>query len=187
MSRACAACGAEHESGARFCSACAAPLWRLCPACGAESHAGAHFCATCGFALVEGARRAEAIVDGTDERRVVTVLFADLAGSTALGERLDPEDVRAVQGELFSLVNDEVDRFGGITEKFVGDAVLAVFGVPRSHEDDPERAMRAALAIADAFEPFAARIRELYSAEVGLRIGVNTGDVVAGREAVGTG
>ncbi len=117
----------------------------------------------------------------------MTVLFADLAGSTALGERLDPEDVRAVQAELFSLVNDEVVRFGGVTEKFVGDAVLAVFGVPQSHEDDPERAIRAALAIAEAFEPFAARIRDVHSADVGLRIGVNTGEVVAGREASARG
>ncbi|MGZ8693160.1 MAG: AAA family ATPase [Gaiellaceae bacterium] len=187
MSRACAACGAEHESGARFCSTCGASLWRVCPACGAEDHAAAAFCSTCGFALVEGARRAGAIVEGTDERRVVTVLFADLAGSTALGERLDPEDVREVQGELYSLVNDVVDRFGGITEKFVGDAVLAVFGAPQSHEDDPERAVRAALAIAEAFEPFARRVRELHAAEVGLRIGVNTGEVVAGREASARG
>ena len=187
MSRACAACGAEHEPSARFCSTCGAPLWRVCPACGAEDHVAAAFCSTCGFALVEGARRAEAIVEGTDERRVVTVLFADLAGSTALGERLDPEDVREVQGELYSLVNDAVDRFGGITEKFVGDAVLAVFGAPQSHEDDPERAIRAALAISEAFEPFARRVRELHTAEVGLRIGINTGEVVAGREASARG
>ena len=187
MSRACAGCGAEHESSARFCSTCGASLWRVCPACGAEAHVAAAFCSTCGFALVEGARRAEAIVEGTDERRVVTVLFADLAGSTALGERLDPEDVREVQGELYSLVNDAVDRFGGITEKFVGDAVLAVFGAPQSHEDDPERAIRAALAISEAFEPFARRVRELHAAEVGLRIGINTGEVVAGREASARG
>ena len=83
------------------------------------------------------------------------MLFADLAGSTALGERLDPEDVRALQGELFALVNAEVERFGGMTEKFVGDAVLAVFGIPQAHEDDPERAVRAALAVRDAFAAFA--------------------------------
>ncbi len=122
-----------------------------------------------------------------EERRVVTVLFADLAGSTALGERIEPEDVRALQGELFELVNGEVERHGGLSEKFVGDAVLAVFGVPQTHEDDAERAVRAALAIRDAFPTFAARLAERHGGEVGLRIGVNTGEVIAGREAAARG
>ena len=122
-----------------------------------------------------------------EERRVVTVLFADLAGSTALGERIEPEDVRALQGELFELVNGEVERHGGLSEKFVGDAVLAVFGVPQTHEDDAERAVRAALAIRDAFPSFAARVAERHGGEVGLRIGVNTGEVIAGREAAARG
>ena len=85
----------------------------------------------------------------------MTVLFADLAGSTALGSRIDPEELRVIQGELFELVNAEVERFGGLSEKFVGDAVLAVFGVPLAHDDDAERAVRAALAVRDAF----ARVR----------------------------
>jgi class 3 adenylate cyclase len=118
---------------------------------------------------------------------VVTVLFADLAGSTALGERIEPEDVRALQGALFDLVNAEVERFGGVSEKFVGDAVLAVFGVPQTHEDDAERAVRAALAIRDAFPAFGARVGNRHGAEVGLRIGVNTGDVISGREAAARG
>src|SRR5213592_1211556 len=135
MALVCASCGAEHAPGARFCSECGAPLQRTCPACGFEQRAG------------------EAS-DDRQERRVVTVLFADLAGSTALGERLDPEDVRELQGELFELINAEVERFGGTTEKFAGDAVLAVFGIPRTHEDDPERAVRAALAVRDRFDSF---------------------------------
>ena len=93
-------------------------------------------------------RGAAAVADERQERRIVTVLFADLAGSTALGEQLDPEDVRDLQGELFELAAREVERFGGTTEKFVGDAILAVFGIPHAHEDDPERAVRAALAVA---------------------------------------
>ena len=121
------------------------------------------------------------------ERRVVTILFADLAGSTALGERLDPEDVRALQTELFRLANLEVERFGGITEKFVGDAILAVFGIPQAHEDDAERAVRAGLAIQQRFGSFAARVSDAHAAEVGLRIGIATGEVVAGREAAARG
>jgi class 3 adenylate cyclase/tetratricopeptide (TPR) repeat protein/ABC-type uncharacterized transport system YnjBCD ATPase subunit len=126
-------------------------------------------------------------LDERQERRVVTVLFADLAGSTELGERLDPEDVRELQARLFGLVNAEVERFGGVTEKFVGDAVLAVFGIPRAHEDDAERAVRAALATQGAFAAFASAVAERYGAAVGLRIGVNTGEVVAGREAAARG
>ena len=117
----------------------------------------------------------------------MTVLFADLAGSTALGERLDPEDVRELQGELFDLINTEVERFGGTTEKFAGDAVLAVFGIPQAHEDDAERAVRAALAVRDAFGSFTERVLDRHDAEVGLRIGVNTGEVVSGREAAARG
>jgi class 3 adenylate cyclase/tetratricopeptide (TPR) repeat protein len=115
------------------------------------------------------------------------VLFADLAGSTALGDKLDPEDVRDLQRDLFAVLHTEVERFGGTTEKFVGDAILAVFGIPQTHEDDPERAVRAALAAHDRFTAFADGVRTRYGAEVGLRIGVNTGEVVAGREAAARG
>jgi class 3 adenylate cyclase/tetratricopeptide (TPR) repeat protein len=181
----CASCGAEQPAEARFCSSCGAALYIACPNCGAEQAANASFCATCGYALNDDARATGA--DDRQERRVVTILFADLAGSTALGEQLDPEDVRDLQGNLFELVNGEVERFGGTTEKFVGDAVLAVFGIPRAHEDDPERAVRAGLAAQERFESFAGDVRERFGGDVGLRIGVNTGEVVAGREAAARG
>jgi class 3 adenylate cyclase/tetratricopeptide (TPR) repeat protein len=187
MGLVCASCGAQNASGARFCSECGAALLRTCPACGFEQPAGATFCSNCGVALREDARRAAEATDEREERRVVTVLFADLAGSTALGEQLDPEDVRQLQGELFELINAEVERFGGTTEKFAGDAVLAVFGIPQAHEDDPERAVRAALAVRESFVSFTERVQGRHGADVGLRIGVNTGEVVAGREAAARG
>ncbi len=171
---------------ARFCQVCGTSLWTACAACGVEQSAAAAFCSSCGAALKGGVRRAGGLSEH-EERRVVTVLFADLAGSTALGERLEPEDVRTVQGELFELVNTEVERFGGISEKFVGDAVLAVFGVPKTHEDDAERAVRAALAIQDRFPDFGASVDERFGGEIGLRIGVNTGEVISGREAAARG
>ena len=115
------------------------------------------------------------------------MLFADLAGSTALGGQLDPEEVRELQGELFRVLHTEVERFGGTTQKFIGHAILAVFGIPQTHEDDPERAIRAALAAHEEFTAFADRVRANYCAEVGLRIGVNTGEVVAGRAAAARG
>jgi len=181
----CASCGSEQPAEARFCSSCGAALYVACPNCGVEQAASASFCASCGYALGDDARAAG--VDDRQERRVVTILFADLAGSTALGEQLDPEDVRDLQGNLFELVNGEVERFGGTTEKFVGDAVLAVFGIPRAHEDDPERAVRAGLAAQQRFESFAGNVRARFRSDVGLRIGVNTGEVVAGREAAARG
>lgn len=187
MNLVCVSCGAEHSASARFCSECGAPLNRVCPSCGIEQPATAAFCAACGIALQDDARRARGTADDRQERRVVTVLFADLAGSTALGETLDPEDVRELQGDLFDLINTEVERFGGTTEKFAGDAVLAVFGIPSAHEDDPERAVRAALAVQDSFGSFMARVQGQHGADVGLRIGVNTGEVVAGREAAARG
>jgi class 3 adenylate cyclase/tetratricopeptide (TPR) repeat protein len=183
----CPACGAAEQATARFCSACGTSLQLVCPSCGETQPASSSFCATCGSALRGDPASRTAAVDERQERRVVSILFADLAGSTALGERLDPEDVREIQGGLFETVNAEVERFGGVTEKFVGDAVLAVFGIPRAHEDDPERAVRAGLAAQAAFASFAATIADRYGVEVGLRIGINTGDVVAGRQGAARG
>jgi class 3 adenylate cyclase/tetratricopeptide (TPR) repeat protein len=182
----CASCGSEQPASARFCSTCGAALVRLCPACGTEAPASAAFCSACGTPLQEGLGRARAL-DEHEERRVVSVLFADLAGSTALGSRVDPEELRTIQGELFELVNAEVERFGGISEKFVGDAVLAVFGVPLAHDDDAERAVRAALAVRSGFPDLARGVRDRHGVDLGLRIGVNTGEVVAGREAAARG
>jgi class 3 adenylate cyclase len=184
---ACLSCGAAHPAGARFCSSCGAALQQTCRGCGAEQPAAAAFCSVCGIALREDARRAADSAGERRERRVVTVLFADLAGSTALAERLDAEELRELQGELFELVDSEVEKFGGTSEKFVGDAVLAVFGIPQAHEDDPERAVRAALAAQASFAAFAARVRARHDSVIGLRVGVNTGEVVAGREAAARG
>ncbi len=186
MAATCVSCGSEVPVDGRFCPTCGASLRTECPACGSDQSASAAFCSSCGTALQAGARRASVVPD-QEERRVVSILFADLAGSTALGERLDPEDVRTLQGDLFELVNAEVERYGGVTEKFVGDAILAVFGIPQAHEDDAERAVRAAIAIRDSFGGFAARVGAEHGGEVGLRIGVNTGEVIAGREAAARG
>src|SRR6185312_3708724 len=164
MTLGCPSCGAAFAPDDRFCSSCGASLRMTCPSCGSDQSLAATFCSACGTAL----RQEPEAVDDRQERRVVTVLFADLAGSTALGERLDPEDVRELQGELFDLINAEVERYGGTTEKFAGDAVLAVFGIPQAHEDDPERAVRAALAAQERFVSFTERVHGRHGAEVGL-------------------
>jgi class 3 adenylate cyclase len=134
----------------------------VCPSCGQENLPRAKFCSECGvgFAAPTAPR---------EERKVVTVLFADLVGFTARAEQLDPEDVRSVLAPYYARLRGELERFGGTVEKFIGDAVMAVFGAPVTHEDDPERAVRAALAIRDW-------AREESSVEV--RIGVNTGEAL---------
>src|SRR5436309_7527466 len=113
-----------------------------CASCGRENPSDSRFCNGCGAPLEPAPARRE-------ERKVVTVLFADLVGFTARAERLDPEDVRALLAPYWQHLRDELERYGGTVEKFIGDAVMALFGAPVAHEDDPERAVRAALAIRD--------------------------------------
>src|SRR5262245_16011245 len=119
-------------------------------------------------------------VESAADRRPVTVLFADLAGFTTLGERLDPEEVRTLQGELFAEMAGVIKRFDGFVEKFVGDAVMAVFGAPVAHEDDPERALHAALAMHERVSGLSARWERRVGAPLRLHVGVHTGPGVAG-------
>jgi len=118
------------------------------------------------------------------ERRIVTVLFADLVGFTSLSERLDPEDVATVQDAYFGAVRETIGRYGGQLEKFIGDAAMAVFGLPRSRDDDSERAVRAGLALISAIEQLAVRVG-LEEGDLRLRVGVNTGEVVHGEAGPG--
>ena len=145
-----------------------------CPVCGTKNPDSARFCMACGTPLA--AQQA----GGREERKVVTVFFADLVGFTGRAEQLDPEDVRAMLSPYYARVRSEIERFGGTVEKFIGDAVMAVFGAPVSHEDDPERAVRAALAAREA-------VQELNEANPALdlhvRIAVNTGDAVVALDA----
>jgi class 3 adenylate cyclase/tetratricopeptide (TPR) repeat protein len=145
----------------------------VCPACGRENPDDGRFCGACATPLAAAAAPRE-------ERKVVTVVFADLVGSTARAERLDPEDVRAVLAPYHARLRHELERFGGTVEKFIGDAVVAVFGAPVVHEDDPERAVRAALAVQEA-------ITELNDADPSLalqvRVGVNTGEALVALDA----
>src|SRR5918912_1304030 len=115
----------------------------VCPSCGHENEPSAKFCSECGTKLAAEAAPART------ERKVLTVLFADLVGFTAQAERLDPEDVQAILRPYHERLRHELERFGGTVEKFIGDAVMALFGAPTAHEDDPERAVRAGLAIRD--------------------------------------
>jgi ABC-type oligopeptide transport system substrate-binding subunit/class 3 adenylate cyclase len=125
-------------------------------------------------------------VDVRDERRVVTALFADLVGSTALGERLDPEELKLVVGEAVARMVTAIEAYGGTVKDLAGDGVLALFGAPVAHEDDPERAVRTGLRIVDDIEGFAHEVTEAWGVDsLNVRVGVNSGPVVTG--AIGAG
>lgn len=140
-----------------------------CERCGADNPEGASFCNSCGAPLSD-ARRGP-----SEERRIVTVLFADMAGFTARAEQMDPEDVRAILDRYYGRLRAEIEAVGGTVEKFIGDAVVAVFGAPVAHGDDPERAMRAAFAICNAVTDMNAADPDL---NLEVRVAVNTGEVI---------
>ncbi len=147
---------------------------RSCPTCGRENPQDARFCASCGTRLDHAsAQRA---------RKVVTVVFADVTGSTALGESLDAESLRRVMARYFETARTCLERHGGSVEKFIGDAVMAVFGVPVTHEDDALRAVRAAAELREAMAVLNGELERSYGTALRIRIGVNTGEVVVGTE-----
>src|SRR5919197_4527120 len=117
---------------------------QTCPNCGHENPAGARFCNACASPLPDSAPAL------AEERKIVSVLFVDLVGFTARAEQLDPEDVRAIQTPYFQRLRAEIEAFGGVVEKFIGDAVMGVFGAPVAYGDDAERAVRAAFAVREA-------------------------------------
>jgi class 3 adenylate cyclase/tetratricopeptide (TPR) repeat protein len=152
---------------------------KRCPACGDENADKARFCQNCATPL------GEAEAPAADVRKVVTIVFADVTGSTALGERLDPEALRRVMGRYFDEMSAVIERHGGTVEKFIGDAVMAVFGIPRLHEDDAVRAVRAAVGMRDALVSLNTDLEREHGEGLAARIGVNTGEVVAGDPSAG--
>ena len=187
----CEQCGTANVAGRRFCLECGAPLNAGCPACGAANEPAAKFCGACGTRLGEpleaGAARLDVAAPGgsppTAERRMVTIMFVDLVGFTNLAENRDPEAVRDLLSRYFDTASEIVGRYGGSVEKFIGDAVMAVWGTPVAHEDDAERAVRSALDIVEAVP--------LLGTQAGLelqgRAGVLTGQAAVTVGAVGQG
>jgi class 3 adenylate cyclase len=169
MTVQCPHCGNEVEEGQRFCGSCGGLLALVCPACETENPLSNKFCGNCGAELVR-----PQVVKEIEERRVVTVLFADLVGFTARSEELDPEDVRGLLSRYYARLRSDLEAHGGMVEKFIGDAVMAVFGAPVAHGDDPERAVRAALAIRDSLD----ELNQQETSDLQLRVGVNTGEAI---------
>jgi class 3 adenylate cyclase/tetratricopeptide (TPR) repeat protein len=202
----CPACQFENPSGMRFCGQCGNPLAPRCPQCGAEVPAGFRFCGQCGAGLQPAAgtspappavdrtkalgaytpkHLAEKILKGRSalegERRQVTVLFADVAGFTAVAEQRDPEEVHQIIDRCFELITAEVHRFEGTINQYTGDGVMALFGAPIAHEDSPRRAVHAALAIQRALRDLSRTLQAERGLGLQMRIGINTGPVVVGR------
>ncbi|MFQ5971956.1 MAG: adenylate/guanylate cyclase domain-containing protein, partial [Alphaproteobacteria bacterium] len=172
----CPSCGAPNPADKKFCGDCGVPLAVRCPACGGENPPDKTFCGDCGARLEEEmpplGRAAEA---PAGELRQVTILFCDLAGYTALSEALDAEAMHGLLNRYFETVDGLVTSFGGTIDKHIGDAVMALFGAPVAHDNDPERAVRAAVAIHDAI----AELGSDLSQPIGVHIGIASGQVVA--------
>ncbi len=177
----CPSCDSDNREGARFCRQCGSALALHCPACGAVRLPEQRFCDECGAALGGGPGPATVPPPAPEaqlvpELRVASVMFVDLVGYTTLSESRDAEDVRELLGRYFDNTRTIVDRYGGTIEKFIGDAVMAVWGAPVAREDDAERAVRAALEVVDAVSVFG---EEVGAPGLKARAGVVTGQVAS--------
>jgi class 3 adenylate cyclase/tetratricopeptide (TPR) repeat protein len=172
----CSNCGAENREGRKFCFRCGTALAVVCAACGAANEPDDRFCGECGSALGTAAVQAgqgAALPAPISERRLVSVLFADLVGFTTLSESRDPEEVRELLTRYFETARVLITRYGGTIEKFIGDAVMAVWGAPVAQEDDAERGVRAGLDLVGAVEELG---QEVNAPDLALRAGVATGE-----------
>jgi class 3 adenylate cyclase/tetratricopeptide (TPR) repeat protein len=196
----CSKCDSDNPEGAKFCIDCAAPLANRCPKCGQENLPRAKFCADCATPLIAAAPKSkvqpestpsrvlpeEAVANEADgERKTVTALFADIKGSTELMRDIDPEEARALVDPVLRLMMAAVHRYGGYVAQSTGDGIFALFGAPIAHEDHPQRALHAALAMQEELRRYAERMRTNGRIPVEARVGVNTGEVVVRSIQVG--
>src|SRR5258708_8804255 len=199
----CPNCQTVNPPNAKFCLECGNRLV-VCPNCGTVNLPAAKFCIECGTSLtmtsthkgekpspqvqpVRSERTAslpewdgsKSRLTAPEERRIVTIMFADITGSTPLADKLDPEDLRAILAGCFYLMTEQIRRHGGTVEEYIGDEVMAVFGAPIAHEDDPDRAIRAALDMQAALARFNQRrqAQDPEATRLRMRIGINTGEV----------
>jgi class 3 adenylate cyclase/tetratricopeptide (TPR) repeat protein len=177
----CSACGTQNAPGMKFCGQCGSKLAVACPACGFQNPEANRFCGQCGGALPTAAPKAEP----TAERRLLTVLFCDLVGSTELAGTLELDALREVVRRYQATCSEPIERYGGHIAQLLGDGLLVYFGYPRAHEDDAQRAIHAALGILQSME----RLNEEMGADLGtrldVRIAIHTGPVVAGEVGAG--
>lgn len=176
----CPKCHTENPESRKFCRECGHKLSLVCPECGTENTPGDKFCGECGNLLSKKMAVQETSSYIESERKNVTVLFSDMSGYTSLTERLDPEDVKDLMSRIFGEIAQVITKYEGFIERFIGDAVMAIFGVPKTHEDDPIRAIKAAREIHALVESISPKIEEKVGQRVTMHSGINTGLVVTG-------
>jgi len=175
----CTQCQHDNGLGAQFCSSCGASLVRLCPRCGIDALPEACFCAACGQKLShEGDALASTLPGNDGERRHATVMFCDLTGYTAMGERLDPEEVEEIVARIKMRAVEIVERYGGTVSQFQGDGLLVLFGVPVAHDDDPVRAVRAARALHTLVRAISPEIEARVGQPLRFHSGISSGLIV---------
>jgi len=197
----CPECQFDNPHGAKFCVECGAKLEKLCPQCNSSNAPEFKFCGECGYDFTtssptpppptpppsielsfEEKTKVETLeTEPQGERKHVTVLFSDLCGYTAMSERLDPEEVKGIMDRIFGEIAQVVNKYDGCIDKFIGDAVMALFGTPKSHEDDPVRAIRAAQEIHDLVEAISPQLEERVGQPLSMHSGISTGLVVTGK------
>src|SRR5512132_2834277 len=185
----CSNCGTDNPTDAKFCGGCGNALAHVCPACGKANDPGMRFCTECGSVLDADVGSAVPAADASRtapvaERRLVSVLFADLVGFTTISEKRDAEEVRELLSRYFDTSRRLIELYGGTVEKFIGDAVMAVWGTPTATEDDAERAVRAAM---DLVAAVSALGDEVGASDLRARAGVLTGEAAVTIGAEGEG
>ena len=177
----CPDCQSPVEETQKFCRTCGAELRLNCSGCGSPILLGDGFCGECGLALETGKEPANKRDKTASERKYITVLFADISGYTTLSERLDPEEVKDLVGHIFGEIAKIVTKYEGRIEKFAGDQVMALFGVPLAHEDDPVRAVKTASEIHEVVRGISPEVQEIIGQPLAVHIGINTGLAVTGK------
>ena len=196
----CPKCQGDNRDGVKFCEECGAPMEIKCPSCGALVPLGKKFCGECGNALEKpivappieysqpqsytpkflAAKILTTRCSIEGERKLVTVLFADVANYTSISEKLDPEEVQQIMDGCFKILMDEIHRYEGTINQFTGDGVMALFGAPIAHEDHAQRACYAALSIQKAIGQYGEKLKKDRGVEFKMRIGLNSGPVIVG-------
>jgi class 3 adenylate cyclase len=196
----CPKCQTENPATRKFCRECGAKLLLVCPQCGTENLPDDKFCGECGYNLkkrkethpidysvpqsytpkflADKILTTRSSIEG--ERKLVTVLFADVANYTSIAEKLDPEDIHQIMDECFKILMEKIHRYEGTINQFTGDGVMALFGAPVAHEDHAQRACYAALSIQKDLANYESKFRGQYGVEFKMRIGLNSGPVIVG-------